>query len=119
MGSQSTIITGAFWWIIRTTGLARKVLTWKVTTSLNNSRGLVLRDLKVWRGTLRVKDTQLRRSWRASRRRGCCDLKDFKMQRSMVKVFLETEGDGSGVGKGDSLGLHLIGGDTETPPSLS
>ena len=47
----------------------QKVLTWKVTTSLNHRRGLVLRHLKVQLATLRGKDTALRQSRRASWRR--------------------------------------------------
>lgn len=86
----------------------QEVLTWKVTTSLNHSRGLVLRHLKVQLVTLRGKDTPLRQSGEGvlGEHRWCCGLKDLKMQRGTVKVFLETEMV-VGWGRGGALGLHL------------
>lgn len=55
---------------------------------LNNSRGLVLGDLKVQLGTPRVKAASGGRPGGGG------------MQRRVVKVFLETEGGGSRVEKG-------------------
>lgn len=55
---------------------------------LNNSQGLVLGDLNVQLGTLRVKAVSGGHPGGGG------------MQRRVVKVFLETEGDGPGVEKG-------------------